>query len=68
MTTNEIVIVKVLPDKLVFEMDFFFLDDTLLAVPLKQGGYAIIRTKDGSIMCEFNSEYLRFVFHTHINF
>ena len=64
---DEINFVKLLPDKLDFSpgRDFFFLNDDLVAVPLIDVEcYAIVRTEDGSILCQFNAQNCEFVFNT----
>ena len=64
---DEISFVKLLPDKLAFthDRDFFFLNDDLLAVPLIEAEcYAIVRTQDGSILCQINTQNCEFVFNT----
>jgi hypothetical protein len=69
---EEVTFVKLLPDKLDFSYnrDFFFLSEKLLAVPLNEsiGMYAIVRTKDGSVLCKFSttSTCVNFVFNTTI--
>jgi len=65
---EEAMFVKILSDKLDFSRnrDFFFLSDQLLAVPLSEAAfsYAIIRTKDGTILCTFCNPSVQFVFNT----
>jgi len=59
--------VKLQNDKLDFseERDFFFLNDKLLVVPLiNETEYAIVRACDGSILCQFDTLHVKFVFNS----
>jgi len=42
-------------DKLNFAMDFFFLSNELIVIPLENLPFhAIVRVKDGSCLCQIN--------------
>ena len=69
MKEEEEITVHIKQEDLNLKDDYFFLTNDLLAVPLKQEFcYAIIRTKDGSSLCSFDSKCFRFVFNTTSHF
>ena len=50
-------------DELNFEVEFFFINDDLIAIPLAgKQFYAIIRVKDGSCLCKISRENKQFIF------
>ena len=62
---EEVNFVKLSAPKLDFQRDFFFLTDYLLAVPIKEENfYAIVRSKDGTVLCKFDAKNTQFIFNT----